>query len=379
MALFALDQNFPEPIIHALNDYIPEAELIPLRSIDPLLAEIDDWQVLLALHHHEREWDGLITNDSRMLNLPREMAVLRQTNLTLVVAHDSGHDPIRATGLLFTHLGYICRETTQAESQVWELQARNRPARDAWHHLQRIAEHQNRDPRRSGSHQGCRTLSSRRTRSRRETTWSLGHGLGPRWAVRAHRPSFLDHVSASLGQEARGPVPNGGEPLPDEGSREKEKLRFIASGEDAVLALPDDAQATLAASAAVLDFVARPQTSHGLKTVCDRLADVRGPAEIDRLVSSIRAGRPPRERLETLARWLCRNGTTRAPVKAGIALLGVSGDTDDKDLIIRLGVLEELTLYSLVALRNLLPDSEDAVFDLAQQVDGWVVFRRSGA
>jgi hypothetical protein len=146
VALFALDQNFPEPIIQALNDYIPEAELVPLRSIDPLLAEIDDWQVLLALHHHEREWDGLITNDARMLNLPREMAVLRQTNLTLVVAHDAGHDPIRATGLLFTHLGYICRETTRAESQVWELQARNRPARDAWHHLQRIADHQNHDP-----------------------------------------------------------------------------------------------------------------------------------------------------------------------------------------------------------------------------------------
>jgi hypothetical protein len=145
VALFALDQNFPEPIIQALNDFVPEAELVPLREVDPLLAEIDDWQVLLALHHHERPWDGLITNDRRMLNLPREMAVLRQTNLTLVIAHDSGHDPIRATGLLFTHLGYICRHTAAAESQVWDLQARNRPAEDARYHLERIAKHQNRD------------------------------------------------------------------------------------------------------------------------------------------------------------------------------------------------------------------------------------------
>ncbi len=143
MALFALDQNFPEPIIAALNEYIPEAELVPLRVVDPMLAEIDDWQVLLALHHHDRDWDGLITNDDSMLNLPREMAVLRQTNLTLVVAHDSGHDPIRATGLLFTHLGYIARNTSRAESQIWELTARNRPARNAWHHLTRIADHQN--------------------------------------------------------------------------------------------------------------------------------------------------------------------------------------------------------------------------------------------
>jgi hypothetical protein len=143
MCLFALDQNFPEPIIEALNEYIPEAELVPLREVDPHLAEIDDWEVLLALWHHARQWDGLITNDGRMLNLPREMSVLRQTNLTLVIAHDSGHDPIRATGLLFTHLGYICRQTTPHEAQVWELKARNRPARTAWFHLELIAEHRN--------------------------------------------------------------------------------------------------------------------------------------------------------------------------------------------------------------------------------------------
>jgi hypothetical protein len=92
--LFALDQNFPQPIIDALNDFIPEADLVPLRDVDPLLvADIDDWQVLLALHQHVRPWDGLITTDSGMLNLPREMAVVRQTNLTLVVAEGAGHDP----------------------------------------------------------------------------------------------------------------------------------------------------------------------------------------------------------------------------------------------------------------------------------------------
>ncbi len=145
MALFALDQNFPEPIIEALNDFIPEAELVPLRDVDPLLAEIDDWQVFVALHHHERPWDGVISNDVRMLNLPREMAVRRQTNLTLVVAHDAGHDPIRATGLLFTHLGYVCRNTTQDHAQVWELRANNRPGHDAWYYLERMADHRSVD------------------------------------------------------------------------------------------------------------------------------------------------------------------------------------------------------------------------------------------
>lgn len=93
-ALFALDQNFPEPIIDALDEWIPEAELVPLRRIDPLLSTLDDWEVLLALHHHARPWEGLIPTDSGILSLPRELAVILQTNLTLVVAAEAGHDPI---------------------------------------------------------------------------------------------------------------------------------------------------------------------------------------------------------------------------------------------------------------------------------------------
>lgn len=144
-ALFALDQNFPQPIIEALNEFIPEAELHPIREINPRLTEVEDWELLLALRNEVRPWDGLITTDSRMLNLPREMAVLRQTNLTLVVAQASGHDPIKATGLLLTHLGWISRQTTNAEPQVWVLDARNRPGRDPWEFIERIASHQNRE------------------------------------------------------------------------------------------------------------------------------------------------------------------------------------------------------------------------------------------
>jgi hypothetical protein len=144
--LFALDQNFPEPIVAALDNFIPEAELVPLRAIDPMLVEdIEDWQILLALHHHARDWDGLITTDSGILNLPREMVVIRQTLLTLVVAEAAGHDPIRATGLLFTHLSWICRETRPDQAQVWSLRARNRPALDPDDFLDRIADHQNRN------------------------------------------------------------------------------------------------------------------------------------------------------------------------------------------------------------------------------------------
>lgn len=73
--LYALDQNFPQPIVDSLRDWLEaDAELTPIAEVHPDMATLDDWQVLLALHTDERPWDGLITTDARMLNLPRELA-----------------------------------------------------------------------------------------------------------------------------------------------------------------------------------------------------------------------------------------------------------------------------------------------------------------
>jgi len=59
------------------------------------------------------------------------------------------------------------------------------------------------------------------------------------------------------------------------------------------------------------------------------------------------------------------------PVKAGIALLGISGGQEDADLLLTLGRHEELTLYCAVALANSSPDPETALWSLARSVDGW--------
>ena len=105
--LLALDQNFPEPIVDALASFLAEdAELVPIRVVDARLTTVDDWQILHALHAHERRWDGLVTNDRNMLSLPKELSVLCQTKLTLVVAKAAGQDPIKATGLLLAHLEF---------------------------------------------------------------------------------------------------------------------------------------------------------------------------------------------------------------------------------------------------------------------------------
>ena len=142
MARFALDEDFPDTIIEALGLGVPEAELVPIRHIDPRLRQMDDWQLLLSLHHL-RGWDGIVSTDSRMLNLPRELAVIHQTYLTVVIVEQAGHDPIRAAGLLLVHLPVICRRTVPSIGQIWKLSAQNKNHEDPWKELKRVAEHRN--------------------------------------------------------------------------------------------------------------------------------------------------------------------------------------------------------------------------------------------
>ncbi len=61
MRLFALDQNFPQPTVDGLREWLaPQVELVPIARIDNRLATVqDDWRILLALRNHPRPWDGL--------------------------------------------------------------------------------------------------------------------------------------------------------------------------------------------------------------------------------------------------------------------------------------------------------------------------------
>jgi hypothetical protein len=108
------------------------------------MSTLDDWEMLLALHHHSDAWDGLITTDSSMLAQGRELATLIQTKLTLVVAVASGHNPVKASGLLFAYLAGICQRTTPERAQVWRLNAVNRAHEEPWELLKRFADHNGR-------------------------------------------------------------------------------------------------------------------------------------------------------------------------------------------------------------------------------------------
>ena len=138
--LFALDQNFPLPIVDSLRAWLAaDADLVPIADVHSGMTTLEDWEVLLALHTDKRAWDGLITTDSSMLSLPRELSVLCQTKLTLVVAMAAGHDPIKATGLVFAHISNVCSRTRPDAAQVWRLAATAKPAEDPWDYLGRAA------------------------------------------------------------------------------------------------------------------------------------------------------------------------------------------------------------------------------------------------
>jgi hypothetical protein len=62
---FALDQNFPAPVLAAFAVMLPNVDLVPLIKIDDALTDVDDWELFVALHRHAEHWDGLVTEKSK--------------------------------------------------------------------------------------------------------------------------------------------------------------------------------------------------------------------------------------------------------------------------------------------------------------------------
>ena len=187
--------------------------------------------------------------------------------------------------------------------------------------------------------------------------------------------TLYEHAAELLGPRSRGPIPHGGEPLPDEPPPDPARIRWAGGASDGLMAVRggrSDDNAPLAAAAAVLDHTRSAATPAGLRSVAEAVAQVSGPQAMDRFVNAVVAGKVGTGGwARGLARWLCMQGVRREQVKAGLALLGVVGCEEDAAVITHLGRLEELTLYAAVALKNLLAEPDKALLDLADQVTGW--------
>ena len=92
---------------------------------------------------------------------------------------------------------------------------------------------------------------------------------------------------------------------------------------------------------------------------------------IDDLLPAVARSALPHPGVHEIGWRLAATGRHPEPVKAGIALLGISGGQEDTDLLLTLGRHEELTLFCAVALANSSPDAESALWSLARSVNGW--------
>ncbi|MEX2227750.1 MAG: hypothetical protein WEB52_15040 [Dehalococcoidia bacterium] len=116
--LFVLDHDFPTNVM-ALLPWPDHIRIAGLRNLHPdLVKDHDDWEVLRELRLRGGV-DAFITLDSRMLNLAKEMVVLCQSRLSMIVFEDVDNDPLVATGLLMIHLPYISRQLVPRKAQLW--------------------------------------------------------------------------------------------------------------------------------------------------------------------------------------------------------------------------------------------------------------------
>jgi hypothetical protein len=186
--------------------------------------------------------------------------------------------------------------------------------------------------------------------------------------------SLLAHVERALAEHGPGPLSDTAQKLPHEPSRDPKELSWISGAFDSLaVGGPEmSGEASVAAAAAVSAVTRSPPDTTVILALAELVDELKGPRAFDRFLNEIRQDRDlDRIRVAELARWLCCHGTRKGTVKAGLALLGITGDEGDIFLVQRLGLLEELTLFAVVALRNFLTDPDLAVFEVAQNVSGW--------
>jgi hypothetical protein len=143
-AALAIDQSFPTPLVNALDRFLVEVELFPLRRIDNRLNALEDRELLIALH--QLGWKGLVTATHKMLRVPATVAALLATRMSIVVVDGVGDDPLRATGALLLALPDALRGLEAGPHQVVGVRAGRVTRMSAWELFARLAEQQRRDP-----------------------------------------------------------------------------------------------------------------------------------------------------------------------------------------------------------------------------------------
>ncbi len=189
-----------------------------------------------------------------------------------------------------------------------------------------------------------------------------------RVAIYEHIASHLDSTGARL--------TDAGDRLPDEEVRSDDGgLKWVSGGLDGAFGRHvgggGDTEAARKVSELVVRISRRGASADQIELyqvlTPDGVIDYLDPA-LERVA---KAGIRPQPHLHEFARFLATKAPDRGPVKLGIALLGLIGDAADRDVVMLLGRHEEFTLYSAVALGNMLHDPDESMWELAKSVTGW--------
>ncbi|MFO0925745.1 MAG: hypothetical protein U0736_01750 [Gemmataceae bacterium] len=165
--------------------------------------------------------------------------------------------------------------------------------------------------------------------------------------------------------------------LPDEAA-DGDQIRFAAGAWDGILGhhcagLDEQAEARLIDRllAALRDLV-QTDTDAARAHLYDLLVGESLVRHIDLFIRELttQEGIGPAA-VRRHARWLVRHAAHRNPLKFGIALLGLTGDESDLDVLRLLARHDEFTLFAAVAAAGHVADAVEEWWAMAQQVSGW--------
>jgi hypothetical protein len=151
-------------------------------------------------------------------------------------------------------------------------------------------------------------------------------------------------------------------------------VRWAPGAQDSLFGAPDASasEAPARTIAAALSNAARQPSAETFAHLYARLEGAEAVSLVDQVLPRVaEESAAYRGLIAALARRILREAPHVEPVKFSIALLGVFGAPDDEAAILAIGAHDEFTLFSAVALSNLSPDAESAIWRLAQSVHGW--------
>lgn len=185
--------------------------------------------------------------------------------------------------------------------------------------------------------------------------------------------TFFSHALSLAALYGPGPWPDEGNPLPDE-PEPGDGPQFAPGALDGILS-HHLARHRLDGAVPLADLLTEAARGDLAPAIVPNLEqcfeDVNVSEMSDELTGLLEERAISGERIRELAHLLVECGTLRESVKIGLVLLGLSGDGRDRELLLLMGALEELTLFAVVALWRTQPDPHRAVFELARRVRGW--------